>query len=144
MTWVWKCQVSPHQHCLFGKKFKQEKTERENERVWEQETERHDKLDKFLYCTIPNSKYTSVFFRPSIKFFKIYISLNWVMVTCKTKTYNEYIYFILFYFYFVIWWVYFKLFPLNWIVCSIHATKMCQIVCDIFLGWDGSITHKFL
>lgn len=29
MTWVWKCQVSPHQHCLFRKEFKTGKKQRE-------------------------------------------------------------------------------------------------------------------
>ena len=43
--------------------------QREWKSMWEQETERHDKLDKFLYSAKPKSKHTSVVFRHSIKFF---------------------------------------------------------------------------
>ena len=39
--------------------------------MWEQETERHDKLDKFPYSAMPKSKHTSVVFRHSIQFLKI-------------------------------------------------------------------------
>lgn len=43
--------------------------------MWEQETERHDKLDKFPYSAMPKSKHTSVVFRHSIQFLKnIYLS----------------------------------------------------------------------
>lgn len=57
--------------------------QREWKSMWEQEIERHDKLDKFLYSAMPKSKHASVAFRHSIqlkKYVYIFIYLIWVMV----------------------------------------------------------------